>query len=332
MRDNNSRNGNGRTFGFALALHGGAGTIAPGDADHERPYRAGLLAALEAGRAVLAAGGSALDAVCATVVSLEDCALFNAGHGAVLNAAGDHELDAAVMDGSSLAAGALAGVRRVRNPVLGAREVMRQGRCVLIIGGAGDALAEAAGLACVDNRYFRTEHRVGQWRRAHEAGQIMTLDHDRPAATPGYGTVGAVALDRHGHLAAATSTGGMTGKPVGRVGDSPIIGAGVYANDASCAVSATGTGEHFIRACLAHDIHARLTYGAGSLEQAAGDAIGQTLAGIGGRGGVVVINRRGEIAMPFNSTGMYRAWLRDGEVAHTAIFGADSQIAAQSPG
>lgn len=318
---------------FVLAVHGGAGTIEPGIAESERPYRLGLLSAIEAGRAVLAAGGSALDAVCAAVVALEDCPLFNAGQGAVLNAAGLHELDAAVMDGRSLAAGALAGVRRVRNPVLGAREVLRQGHCVLVIGPAGDALAESAGLRCVENHYFRTEHRLEQWRRARDASQVMSLDHDRDTGSaclqerdpsaPGYGTVGAVALDRSGHLAAATSTGGMTFKPEGRVGDTPIVGAGVYANDSTCAVSATGTGEHFMRACLAHDIHARMKYRTDGLATAAAQAISQTLAPLGGRGGVVAVSRSGEIAMPFNSTGMYRAWVREGEPARAGIFGSE---------
>lgn len=306
---------------YALALHGGAGTIAAGG--DETPYHAGLAAALECGQAVLAAGGSALDAVVATVAALEDCPLFNAGRGAVFCADARHELDAGVMDGQTLAAGAVAGVRTVRNPVQAALQVMRDGRCVLLAGEAADRMARAHGVEIVEPSYFSTPARLTQLREVQARhGQTAVLDHDADTrhAPHRFGTVGAVARDRHGHLAAATSTGGMTNKMPGRVGDTPIVGAGVYANDASCAVSCTGTGEHFIRACLAHDVHARMVYAGQELAVAADEALARSLAPLGGLGGLVAVGREGRVVMPFNSRGMYRAWVHEGETAHTGIF------------
>jgi len=310
------------TTNYVLALHGGAGTIARSSSDDEMPYRQALLEALAAGQAVLAADGSAVDAVVATVKALEDCPLFNAGHGAVFNAGGGHELDAGVMDGGNVMAGAVGGVRRIRNPVLAAREVMRDGRSVLLGCEGAERFAEAHGLAMVEPDFFSTPHRREQWRAARAlrpGGQ--SLDHDPSADDDGrFGTVGAVALDRHGHLAAATSTGGMTNKQVGRIGDTPLVGAGVYANDATCAVSTTGTGEHFIRACVAHDIHARMRYRGQSLDEAAVGSIAEGLEPIGGRGGLVAVDAGGRLALRFNSTGMYRAWVREGEAPLAAIF------------
>ncbi|HEV3105804.1 MAG TPA: isoaspartyl peptidase/L-asparaginase [Trinickia sp.] len=316
---------------YALALHGGAGTISPGPDADELPYHKALTAALAAGETVLAAGGSAVDAVVATVVALEDCPLFNAGHGAVFNADREHELDAAVMDGARVAAGAVAGARRIRNPVLAAREVMRQGRSVLLGGDGADRFAREHGLEMVDQRYFSTEHRLAQLLAVQEqATDRQTLDHDSAAAAAAaasrdsskFGTVGAVALDRHGNLAAATSTGGMTNKQPGRIGDSPIVGAGVYANDASCAVSSTGTGEHFIRACSAYDIHARMRYLAQDLDTAVAASLAEGFGSIGGRGGLIAVDRQGNLSMRFNSTGMYRAWVREGDEPRSAIFAA----------
>jgi len=307
---------------FVLALHGGAGTIAPDSVAEHAPYHGGLRAALEAGRAVLAAGGSALDAVVATVAALEDDPLFNAGRGAVFTSDARHELDAGVMDGRTLAAGAVAGVRTIRNPVLAARAVMDDGQCVLLAGDGAERFARERGLALVDPAYFSTPLRLAQLREVQaQGGAAPVLDHDVHTDTsPRFGTVGAVARDRGGHLAAATSTGGMTNKRPGRVGDSPVVGAGVYANDATCAVSSTGSGEHFIRACLAHDIHARMLYRGQDVEAAAAEAIAQSLTPIGGRGGLIAIGRDGRIALPFNSEGMYRAWIREGEDAHSDIF------------
>ncbi|MDE1948748.1 MAG: isoaspartyl peptidase/L-asparaginase [Burkholderiales bacterium] len=319
------------TTPYSIALHGGAGTIARGQRG-EAAYHEALQRALAAGRALLEDGAAALDAVVATVVALENEPLFNAGQGAVLNADGAHELDAGVMDGASRAAGAVAAVRRIRNPVLAAREVLRGGRCVLLVGEGAERLARERGLELVDNAFFATAHRRAQWEvaRAGQPGAAPLLDHDGRMLAEGgsrLGTVGAVARDRQGHLAAATSTGGMTNKAAGRVGDSPIVGAGVFADDRSCALSATGTGEHFIRACLAHDVHARMLYGAAPLERAAREAIEQSLQPLGGVGGLVAIDREGRIAMPYNSAGMYRAWARQGEAARTAIFGIDEAAA-----
>jgi beta-aspartyl-peptidase (threonine type) len=311
---------------FALALHGGAGTIAPGAAADEAPYRAALLEALAAGKAVLERGGGALDAVVASVVSLEDCPLFNAGRGAVFTSDARNELDAGVMDGRTLAAGAVAGVRTIRNPVLAALEVLRDGRSVILAGGGAEAFARQRGLAMVDPSYFSTPQRLAQLRAVQAtAGDRAVVDHDATAAGAGsqpFGTVGAVALDAHGHLAAATSTGGLTNKMPGRISDSSQVGAGVYANDATCAVSCTGTGERFIRACVAYDIHARMRYLARELAAAANEAILQGLEPLGGKGGVIAVGRDGSLAMPFNSTGMYRAWVRADEAPRAAIFAA----------
>jgi L-asparaginase / beta-aspartyl-peptidase len=307
---------------YSLAVHGGAGTIARADAAVEAPYHAGLHAALLAGQAVLAAGGSALDAVIASVVALEDCPLFNAGHGAVFNALEQHELDAGVMDGGTLAVGAVAGMRSLRNPVRGAAAVLREGRCVLLGVNGEDALAARHGLAQVAPAYFSTPHRLAQLRTVQTQSRTgAVLDHD-VQVDPRFGTVGAVARDRHGHVAAATSTGGMTNKPPGRIGDSPVVGAGLYANDASCAVSATGSGEHFLRACLGHDVHARMVYSGVDVARAASLALLESVAPIGGQGGLIAIGNDGRIAMPYNSAGMYRGWVREGEAACTAIFDA----------
>ena len=310
---------------FALALHGGAGTIARGS--DEAPYRAALLEALERGRATLAGGGSALDAVVATVVSLEDYPLFNAGYGSVFTADAAHELDAGVMDGRSLAAGAVIGVRTIRNPVLAAREVLRDGRSVLLGAEGAERWARTKCLELVEPSYFSTPQRLAQLRAVQALAQDKAmLDHDGAAAadesSQRTGTVGAVARDREGHLAAATSTGGLTNKMPGRIGDTPIVGAGVYANDATCAVSSTGTGEHFIRGCIAYDVHARMRYRAHDVMRAAGDTIVECLRPLGGRGGVIAVGRDGQIAMPFNSPGMYRAWICEGAAPQVAIFAA----------
>ena len=310
---------------YVLALHGGAGTIAAGSGGSERPYREALLAALACGERVLAAGGSALDAVAATTVALEDCPLFNAGHGSVYTADGLHELDAGIMDGRNLAAGAVACARRIRNPVLAARAVMQQGRSVLLAAEGADRFAAECGLPLVDPAYYGTAHRLAQLQAVRaRSGTQQVLDHDAAALAPAqegrYGTVGAVALDRHGHLAAATSTGGMTNKQPGRVGDTPVPGGGVYANDASCAVSATGTGEHFLRASTAYDVHARMRYLGQPLDQAVAATLDEGVAPLGGSGGLIAIDRSGHLSLRFNSAGMYRAWVREGQEPLAAIF------------
>ncbi|MBB5400859.1 isoaspartyl peptidase/L-asparaginase family protein [Paraburkholderia youngii] len=322
-----------------IAIHGGAGTIlrTSMSASAEAEYHAALNAVLSAGQRVLADGGSALDAVSEAVRLLEDCALFNAGHGAVYTAAGTHELDAAIMDGRTLDAGAICCVKRVRNPVLAARRVLERSDHVLFTGEGAEAFAAAQGLEFVDNGYFGTDARYRQWQLAREQQRPM-LDHDAATLASAasrngdpmphepidpnrkFGTVGAVALDRHGHLAAATSTGGVTNKQVGRVGDTPLIGAGCYADDATCAVSTTGSGEMFMRMVAAYDVAAQMAYRQVSLEQAAHDVVMNRLPKIDGRGGLVAVDVHGNVTLPFNTEGMYRGFARLGEAPVTAIY------------
>ncbi len=302
---------------ICLAVHGGAGTIAADAMDHEASaaHHEGLRAALQAGFAVLQAGGAAVDAVCAAVTALEDDALFNAGRGAVFTSAGRLEMDAAVMDGRNRACGAVAGVCGPQNPILAARAVMRAGGPVMLAGQGAEDFARAAGLAFQPAAYFETARRrdalaLELARRAAGAPDTRS-DADR------HGTVGAVARDVTGHLAAGTSTGGMTGKAPGRVGDTPIIGAGTYADDV-CAVSCTGTGEVFIRFTAAAEIAARLRYGGQVLEQAAEDVVAQLLAH-GGDGGLIALGREGAPVLPFNSKGMYRGYVTADGMIRTAI-------------
>jgi beta-aspartyl-peptidase (threonine type) len=287
----------------ALAIHGGAGTISPKrlTPDLRADVESTLHAALEAGYGVLADGGSAVDGVIAAVRVLEDSPLFNAGRGAVFTHDGTHELDASIMDGHTLAAGAVGGVVGVRNPIALARRVMDDSPHVLLTGpGAADFAREQA-IEFAPPEYFHTDYRYQQLQRAQK-------DRVSTRAAPAYfGTVGAVALDRAGRLAAGTSTGGMTNKRWGRLGDSPIIGAGTYASDeAGCAVSATGHGEYFIRAAVAHDICARAAYGGETVAAAARTVVQERLKAMGGKGGVITIDGEGRIAMPFNTRGMYR--------------------------
>ena len=325
---------------YAIAIHGGAGTIARSTMTEERAalYHTALRDILEAGRRILADGGSALDAVTEAVVRLEDCPLFNAGHGAVLTADATHELDACVMDGRTLGAGAVASVARVRNPVRAARVVMEQSGHVLMAGDGAERFLSANGVALVDPGYFTTPDRLDQLRRAQAAGVGMLLDHDgaSKAAASGngtgnskgdpidpdrkFGTVGAVALDLSGNLAAATSTGGMTNKRPGRVGDTPIVGAGCYANNATVAVSTTGTGESFIRAVSAYDVSALMEYTGVGLEEATRRVVMDKLPRVDGRGGLVAVDRFGNVALPFNTEGMYRGVARAGEDTVTAIY------------
>ena len=288
---------------LAIAIHGGAGVIDPAKMTPERAasYRAGLAAALDAGYAILERGGSSLDAVTAAVRTLEDDPQFNAGRGAVLNHEGDAELDAAIMDGHGPRAGAVAGVRHVRNPVELARLVMEKSPHVLLVAEGAEEFALEQGMVLVPRGYFRTEARVRELDEARQT-EALQLKATAPRAT---GTVGAVALDRAGHLAAATSTGGLTNKHRGRVGDSPIVGAGTYADDASCAVSGTGQGEFFIRQVVAYDVCALLQYRHLTLAQAVREVI-QKLRASGGEGGVIAVDRSGNIALDFNSVGMFR--------------------------
>jgi len=302
---------------FGLAIHGGAGTLPRAEAGGERElhYRAGLAAALDAGYAVLQARGTSLDAVTRAVMVLEDNPLFNAGYGSVFTIDGRNELDAAIMDGSTLKAGAVCGVTHIRNPIELARTVMEHSEYVMLSGAGAEEFALSRGFALVPRSYFHTPERWRQLERIRsgDAGlSALTLSH--------VGTVGAVALDVDGRLAAATSTGGMTGKRYNRIGDSPIIGAGTYADDRSCAVSATGHGEVFIRAAVAHDICSRIRFGGRTLSEAVGEVVLEELTKLGGEGGVIAIDRGGEIAMEFNSEGMFRAGRKSGEEARIAIY------------
>jgi beta-aspartyl-peptidase (threonine type) len=302
---------------FGLALHGGAGTLPRAELSDEleQKYRAGLSRALTAGYAILEAGGSSLDAVSCTIVALEDDPLFNAGHGAVFTLDGHNELDASIMDGKTLKAGAICGVTHIRNPIMLARAVMEHSEFLLLAGAGAEDFALTRGFEFVPRNYFYTRPRWQQLER------IRTGDTDLSALTISHvGTVGAVALDSNGRLAAGTSTGGMTGKRFGRIGDSPIIGAGTYADDRSCAVSATGHGEVFIRAAVAHDISSRMRYGARDLATAVREVVLGELVALHGEGGVVAIDPRGEIAMEFNSEGMFRACRKAGEPPEIHIY------------
>jgi len=300
---------------WALAIHGGAGVIEHGSLtpERERAYRAGLSAALDAGSAVLRRGGSSLDAVEATIRVLEDDPLFNAGRGAVFTADGRNELDASIMDGSTRKAGAVAGVTRTRNPISLARAVMEKSPHVMLARDGADQFSVEQGLEQVDPSYFRTERRWQElldWQRDNTASLDPT--HSR-------GTVGAVAIDTNGHLAAGTSTGGTTGKRWGRIGDSPLIGAGTYAADGNCAVSATGAGELFIRASAARQVCDRIAWQRASA-QAAADATIADIGSIGGDGGLIVMDGSGRIAFAMNASGMYRGWISSSVAAGTAIY------------
>lgn len=300
-----------------LAIHGGAGTMAPDSmtADAERDHRAGLTRALHAGHAVLAVGGPALEAVTVAVMAMEDDPLFNAGHGAVLTRDGTHEMDAAVMDGATLRLGAVAGVCGPRNPVRAARAVMEHAPHVLLSGAGATAFLRAHGVAFEEPSYFDTPRRREALQAMIASGSaVFGFDLDDADR---HGTVGAVALDRSGGLAAATSTGGMTGKLPGRIGDTPLAGAGTWA-DAACAMSATGHGESFIRIAAGHELSARLRLAHEDLETAAQAVLG-ALAAVGGTGGFVALDRTGRVTLPFNTRGMYRG-VADADGFRTAIY------------
>ena len=300
-----------------LVIHGGAGVIRKDlTPEKEKLVRADLETALKAGYAVLKSGGTSLDAVEKALVVLEDSPRFNAGKGAVFTHDGINELDAAIMDGATLRAGAIAGVHRIKNPIELARTVMEKSKHVFLAGDGAEKFAQCVGIELVDPSYFRTEERWQQLQEALKAeAKNQTSDLGRAIH---YGTVGAVALDTQGHLAAATSTGGMTNKRWGRIGDSPVIGAGTYAN-AHCAVSATGWGEYYIRATAAHDICARVEYAGKSVGDAAKAVVMDVVPKLGGDGGVIALDASGNFATPFNTDGMYRGWIdRDGKM-HVAI-------------
>ena len=294
---------------FTLAIHGGAGTIDRSlmTPELEAQYRHGLALALNAGKAVLSSGGSATDAVVAAVVELENFPLFNAGKGAVFNHIGQHEMDAALMSGSDLSAGAVCGVKHIKNPILLAKGVMLQSEHVMMAGEGAETFGKTIGIETADDAYFHTDHRYQQWLAIRDTDQFQ-LDHST-ASNKKMGTVGAVALDQNGHLAAATSTGGMTNKRFGRVGDSPVIGSGTYANDATCAISCTGHGELFLRSVVAYDISCLMSYKGYTLKQACDEVVMKKLVDIKGEGGLIALDAQGHIELPFNSDGMYRASL-----------------------
>lgn len=304
---------------YSLAIHGGAGTILRSamTPQKEAAFHVALATALEAGEAVLREDGSAMDAVVAAVCVLENEPLFNAGRGAVFTAEGKQEMDAAVMDGRDRRAGSVAGVFGPKNPVRLARAVMERTEHVTLIGTNALKLAQAAGLPFGDNEYFFTQTR---WDALQETLQLRERGEvpDDPARR--HGTVGAVARDSQGNVAAATSTGGMTAKAPGRVGDTPMIGAGTFADNATCAVSATGHGEVFIRWTAASEIAARMRHAGETLQHAADHVVMQDLAQNDGSGGVIAVDRHGHIAMPFNCEGMYRGWVQKGADPETRIY------------
>lgn len=314
-----------------LAIHGGAGTITRTamSADKEAAYQQALHDILAAGQRILVDGGSAVDAVTEAVRLLEECPLFNAGKGAVLTSAGTYELDASIMDGATLAAGAVTCVKRLRNPILAARAVMERSEHVLFTSEGAEAFAQAQGLEFVEPDYYYTEARYAQWQRARQQDGMALLDHDAASlmakeAAPidpdnKFGTVGAVAFDAQGRLAAATSTGGVTNKKVGRVGDTPIFGAGCFANNVA-AVSCTGTGEMFIRAVAAYDIAAQMEYAGKSLADASNDVVMRKLMAISGRGGLIAVDAQGNVALPFNTEGMYRGFARGAQAPVVSIY------------
>ena len=294
---------------FGLVIHGGAGTIdrSTMTPEKEREYRAGLEKALRTGFEILKRGGHSLDAVEAAVRVMEDDPHFNAGRGAVFTSEGKNEMDASIMDGKTLKAGAVASIRHIKNPISLARMVMEKSPHVMLVADGAEAFAKQNGVELVDEKYFFTQERWDALQKAKAGGekgngdkqQFIFTDQDR------HGTVGAVAVDQQGNLAAATSTGGMTNKRPGRVGDSPIIGAGTYANNATCAVSGTGDGEYFIRATVAYEVSALMEYRGMSLAEAAQSALDKAQR-LGGSGGLIAIDAKGNVALPFNSGGMYR--------------------------
>ncbi len=293
---------------FAIAIHGGAGTILQSlmTAEQEKAYLKALQEAVDTGYDILKAGGSAVDAVTAATVSLENCELFNAGRGSVFTANGQHEMDASIMDGKSLEAGAVTGISQVKNPVLLAKEIMINSPHLLFFGEGAMSFARERGLEFETEEYFYSEYRYQQLKAAQQSDEVV-LDHSSiENGAKKFGTVGAVACDQYGNVAAATSTGGMTNKPPGRVGDSPIIGAGTYANNQTCAISCTGHGELFIRSVAAFHVHAQMLYQNRSLATAMEDVVLNKLLPIGGEGGMIGVDAQANVSLQFNSEGMYR--------------------------
>ncbi|HEY9512043.1 MAG TPA: isoaspartyl peptidase/L-asparaginase [Rhodanobacter sp.] len=313
-----------------LVIHGGAGVVKQDMTPaKEKAVRAALALALQTGYAQLKAGKSALDAVTAAITVLEDDPDFNAGKGAVFTHDGRNELDAAIMDGNTLRAGAVAGVQHIRNPILLARAVMEQSPHVMLAGAGAEAFAQSIGMPLVDPSYFRTEERWQQLQKALQE-DAANQPHADVETAKHFGTVGAVALDASGNLAAGTSTGGMTDKRWDRIGDSPIIGAGTYANS-GCAVSGTGWGEYYIRTVAAHAICMRVTQMRIPLKRAAAVVINQEIPALGGNGGAIALDATGHVAMPFNTDGMFRGWMGADGIAHVAIYGDEDDGTVELP-
>ncbi len=307
---------------FSIAIHGGAGTLVKGmmTADKEVAYKSALESALNKGYAILEKGGSALDAVETAVRALEDSPLFNAGRGSVFTANGTHEMDASIMDGKSLKAGAVSLITGIKNPISLARDVMEKSEHVFMAGEGAMEFAKTHQHELADADYFYDEFRHQQWLEIRDT-ESFQLDHAKKKDGK-FGTVGAVACDELGNIAAATSTGGMTNKKFGRVGDSPMIGAGIYANNETCAISCTGSGEYFIRGVVAYDVASIIEHTGRTLADAASDVIMNRVAKLGGDGGLIAINTKGEISMPFNTEGMYRAFRKSSGERAVLIYGA----------
>lgn len=323
---------------YAIVIHGGAGSILKKNmtAEKEKAYRAKLQEALKAGEAVLKDGGSSVDAVTAAIKTMEDSPLFNAGKGSVYTHEEKNEMDASIMNGKNMTAGAVSGVVTIKNPIDAAKEVMNNSKHVMLSGSGAVEFAKERGITIVDTSYFYNERRLQQLQKAKKREDVI-LDHDGDQGMNDpshsdiefdmtlktddkFGTVGCVALDKHGHLAAGTSTGGMTNKRYGRIGDSPIIGAGTYADDKTCAVSSTGHGEYFIRLAVAKEISAQMEHGGKSLQQAAENVIYKKLQEMGGSGGVICLDANGHIAMPFNTSGMFRGYIDVNRKMEVLIF------------
>ncbi len=304
---------------IAIAIHGGAGTILRSHmtAEKEKMYTSGLQTALNAGYQLLAKGASSLDAVEAAVMELENNPLFNAGKGSVFTHQGTHEMDASIMRGDNLDAGAVAGIQGVKNPIVLARLVMEQTEHVMLCGTGAEAFAQQQSVPMMPPEYFHDSFRHAQWQEALAEDRVQ-LDHSEGKK---FGTVGAVALDMHGNLAAATSTGGMTNKKFGRAGDTPIIGAGTYANNQTCAVSCTGHGEYFIRSVVAYDVSCLMEYRGLSLAEACRIVVHDKLVKLGGEGGLIAVDLQGNLCLPFNSEGMYRGWQSSNESPQVRIYG-----------
>lgn len=308
---------------IAIAIHGGAGTLLKGmmTPEKELAYKIALEIALNAGYDILENGGTALDAVQKAVCCLEDSPLFNAGKGSVFTAVGSHEMDASIMDGKTLKAGAVSLITGIKNPVSLARDVMDKSEHVFMAGEGAMVFANQHGHLLEAQDYFYDELRYQQWQEIKESGTFQ-LDHAKKKDSK-FGTVGAVACDQNGNIAAATSTGGMTNKKYGRVGDSPMIGAGNYANNETCAISCTGSGEYFIRGVVAYDVACLIEHKNLSLEAAASEVIHKRVLRLGGDGGLIAINQFGEIAMPFNTEGMYRAKRTSDGDKEISIYGGE---------